>query len=194
MKFLRLLSNFFQQLCMKFLSESESLTRLKKIKAAYQNLIQSRYEPKAKSCLTCQTQGSCCTDAHFVNVHITRLEAVAIRESLRRFSEEKQRQIFRRVEETVEKYDLKSCGDTFIKTFACPLFEKGIGCLVHREAKPVPCIQHACYENKKDLPPDELQTENENLIEHLNKKTYGKNWTWLPLPVWLEKINPFNKK
>jgi hypothetical protein len=177
---------------MKFISESESLKRLKNLKSAYQNLIQNEYEPKAKNCLTCEVQGACCTDAHFVNVHITRLEAVSIREVLGKLKEEKQREIYARVDETIRKYDLESAGDTFSKTFACPLFEKGIGCLIHKGgSKPVPCIQHACYENREDLPPDELQTESENSIEHLNAKTYGRNWSWLPLPVWLQRLNPF---
>lgn len=178
---------------MKFTSESESLRRLKSAKADYQKQIQTEYEPKAKNCLTCEVQGSCCTDAHFVNVHITRLEAVAIRKTLKTLSEDKQREIYTRIAETIEKYDLENSKNSFTQTFACPLFEKSIGCLVHKEAKPAPCIQHACYENREDLPPDELQARNENLIERLNEKTYGRNWSWLPLPVWLEKINPFAK-
>lgn len=179
---------------MKFTSESESLRRLKNLKSAYQNLIQTKYEPKAKNCLTCEAQGACCTDAHFVNIHITRLEAVAIRETLKELSEEKQRRIYARVTETVENYDLKISGDTFAQTFACPLFEKNVGCLVHKGAKPAPCIQHACYENRADLPPDELQTDNEKNVERLNEKTYGRGWAWLPLPLWLEKVNPFSEK
>lgn len=177
---------------MKFSSESESLKRLKNLKSSYQNLIQTEYEPKAKNCLTCEVQGDCCTDAHFVNVHITRLEAAAIRQSLGELNEERQREIFNHIEKTVKKYDLESAGDTFAKTFACPLFERGIGCLIHKDgSKPVPCIQHACYENREDLPPDELQTESENQVECLNSKTYGKSWSWLPLPVQLSLINPF---
>ena len=176
---------------MKFTGQSESLRNLKELKRRYQVLLQDEYEPKAKSCVTCPVQGSCCTDAHFVNVHITRLEAVAIRETLGELDEAKQREIFERAAETVEKYDLENSADSFKQTFSCPLFEKGAGCLVHKSAKPVPCIQHACYETADDLPPDELQTANENLIERLNAKTYGKNWSWLPLPVWLEKVNPF---
>lgn len=176
---------------MKTLAQSKALQKLKALKTAYQNEIRENYEHKAKNCLTCPAQGECCTDAHFVNVHITRLEAVAIRKTLENLGEGKSREIFERAEKTIEEYDLKSAGDLFEKTFACPLFEKGVGCLVHREAKPVPCIQHACYENKDDLPPDELQTEMEEKIGRLNKKSYGKNSPWLPLPVWLSKINPF---
>jgi hypothetical protein len=172
---------------MKMLSEKQALAKLRKLKTDYQESIKSGYERNAKSCLTCETKGACCLDAHFVNVHITRLEAVAIRETLKKLGEEKQKEVYARVEKTIEKYDLKASGDTFAQTFACPLFEKAAGCLVHSEAKPAPCIQHACYENKADLPPDELQTEKETLIENLNNKTYAKNWSWLPLPLWLDK-------
>jgi hypothetical protein len=177
---------------MKFISESEGLKRLKDVKETYRNVVQTEYEPKAKNCLTCKTQGVCCTDAHFVNVHITRLEAAAIRETLKKFNTEKQLEIYQRIEQTVEEYDLKATdGDTFAQTFACPLFEKETGCLIHAEAKPAPCIQHACYENAQDLPPDKLQNNAENAIERLNAKTYGRNYAWLPLPVWLHKLNPF---
>lgn len=172
------------------LSEKQTLAKLRKLKDDYQDLVKSGYEQKAKSCLTCETKGACCQDAHFVNVHITRLEAVAIGETLKKLGAEKQLEIYERVEKTIEKYDLKSSGDTFAQTFACPLFEKETGCLVHFEAKPAPCIQHACYENKADLPPDELLEKVENHTERLNKQTYGQNPGWLPLPVWLELTKP----
>ena len=131
-------------------------------------------------------------DAHFVNVHITRLEAVEIHETLANLSEEKQQEIYKRNQEKIEKYDLSGEGNTFQQTFACPLFEKEVGCLVHEKGKPTPCIQHACYENKEDLPPEKLQIETEIKIERLNTQTYGNAWNWLPLPIWLEKV--FNSK
>jgi Fe-S-cluster containining protein len=171
----------------KILSKKTALQRLYKIKTAYRSEIQTNYETKAKSCLTCETKGACCLDAHFVNVNITRLEAVAMQKSLEKLSVEKQREISERVKATIEKYDLKSEGDTFAKTFACPLFEKGTGCLVH-DVKPVPCVQHACYERREDLPPDELQAEAESKIERLNQQIYGKS-KWLPLPVWISSLN-----
>jgi hypothetical protein len=177
---------------MKPLSEKQALLKLGKLKADFQDLIRENYEHRAKDCLTCPVQGSCCTDAHFVNVHITRLEAVAVREALRKFDEAKQKEIYRRNAETIEKYDLKDSGDTFAQTFACPLFEKGVGCLIHKEGKPIPCIQHACYENKIDLPPDELQDAAEQKIERLNRQTYLQNSSWLSLPLWLKAINPFD--
>lgn len=167
---------------MKFLSETTALERLEKIKNDYRSLIKNNYEHKAKNCLTCETQGACCVDEHFVNVHISRLEAFAIREKIKKFAPEKQREINLRVEKTIAKYDLTDTPDSFAKTFACPLFEKETGCLIH-SVKPVPCIQHACYERREDLPPDRLQIEAEEEIERLNKQTYGKKTVWLPLPV-----------
>ena len=175
---------------MKKLTEPKALSELHKLKTAYQAFIKMNYEHRAADCETCPTKGACCLDAHFVNVHITRLEAAAIRKTLGKLSEKKQKEIYRRAAETIEKYDLKTPGDTFQKTFACPLFEKGTGCLVHREAKPAPCISHACYENEADLPTDNLQTKIENQTERLNKRTYG-SLNYLPLPVWLGLINPF---
>lgn len=178
---------------MKFLSESEALRQLEKIKSAYRNVVQNEYEPKAKSCLTCETKGACCLDEHFVNVHISRLEAVAINKKLKDFSAEKQHEIRLRIEKTVEKYHLTETENSFAKTFACPLFEKETGCLIH-SIKPIPCIQHACYERREDLPPDELQTNVEAKIEKLNEQTYSRFSNWLPLPVWLNKLHQSEKK
>jgi hypothetical protein len=173
---------------MKSLSEKSALLKLRALKNSFRARIKQNYEHRAKDCLTCETQGACCLDAHFVNVHITPLEAVLIREELAKFSLKKQNEIYKRIIETIKKYDLKSEGDTFAKTFACPLFEKGTGCLVH-SVKPLPCISHACYERKTDLPPDELQTEAETKIEKLNEQTYRKFPNWLALPVFLDLLN-----
>ena len=117
-----------------------------------------------------------------MNVHITRLEAVAIRKVIDDFSEKKRNKILDRIDEVISRYDLSSEGDTFEKTYACPLFEKGTGCLVHERGKPLSCIAHACYENKEDLPPDELLAEQEGLVEKLNELTYRKRATWFPIP------------
>ncbi len=176
---------------MKRLSETKALIELQKLKDDYREFVKTNYEHNAKSCLTCETKGACCLDAHFVNVRITKLEAVAIRQTLGKLSEEKLREIYKRAEETVKKYNLDISDDNFQKTFACPLFEKGIGCLVHFEGKPAPCISHACYENADDLPPEKFQMETENRIEKLNKRTYGNSFSWLPLPVWMNLLNPF---
>lgn len=172
---------------MKTLAETNALEKLKRLKTEYKKRISENFEHRAKNCLTCETKGACCQDEHFVNVHITKLEAVLIGKKLQKFSAEKQNGIYDRIEKTIEKYDLNSAGDTFSKTFACPLFEKETGCLIH-EVKPVPCIQHACYERKEDLPPDELQVETEEKIERLNEQTYKKVAAWLPLPVWISKL------
>jgi len=179
---------------MKMLTETKALGELEKLKTSFQNFIKTNYEHRAQDCLICPTKGACCLDAHFVNVHITKLEAVAICKTLENLPEEKQREIYKRAAETVEKYDLKSDGDTFEKTFACPLFEKNIGCLVHENAKPSACISHACYENREDLPPGRFQEQIENTVEKLNKRTYGTALTWLPLPVWLGLINSFRNE
>lgn len=174
---------------MKRLTNAKALNELKKVKTAYREFINSNYEHNAKSCLTCETKGACCLDAHFVNVHISKLEAVAIGEVLGKLNEKKRREIYRRARETVEKYDLKTSGDTFAQTFACPLFEKNIGCLIHENGKPAPCISHACYEKKEHLPPEKFQAQTEQHIERLNKRTYGNAWAWLPLPIWLDLID-----
>jgi hypothetical protein len=173
--------------------EQEALARLQRVKAAYQSIIKSAYEPRALSCSACPTAGVCCTDAHFVNVHITRLEAVAVREALRRtprLNESQQRAVYQRAREAVARYDLHASGDTFAQTYACPLFEPQAGCLVHRRAKPAPCIQHGCYENWEDLPPTSLQSRAEHRVEQLNTEVYGAAWAWLPTPLWLVLVDP----
>src|SRR5687768_665623 len=169
---------------MKPLSEKQSLAKLRNLKNDFRACVKQNYEHRAKDCGTCETKGACCLDAHFVNVHITRLEAVLIREELAGLSPEKQNEIDKRIAETIEKYDLTGEGDTFQKTFACPLFEKNIGCLIH-SVKPVACIAHACYERREDLPPDELQAETEEKIARLDEQTYKKFPRWLPLPLYL---------
>lgn len=170
---------------MKILSEKAALERLHRQKIEFAERVKNEFEHKAKNCLTCETQGACCLDAHFVNVHVTRLEAAAIRRVLGRFAAEKQVEINGRIDETIKKYALTADGDSFSKTYACPLFEKGTGCLVHGEGKPLPYIQHACYDNKEDLPPDALLAEQEGLVEILNTRTYCEPAKWLPLPLFI---------
>lgn len=182
---------------MRALDEHKALTLLQRTKREFQSEIKLVYEPQAESCRTCLTPGACCTDAHFVNVHITRLEAVAIKETLRRtprLSEEQVRELYRQASRAVAKYNLRVRADeqaSFRQTFACPLFMKDIGCTVHARAKPAPCIQHACYENWEDLPPESLQRATEHKIEQLNTRVYGAAWAWLPLPLWMTLTNPF---
>ncbi|HKC65544.1 MAG TPA: hypothetical protein VKB86_18020 [Pyrinomonadaceae bacterium] len=174
-------------------SEREALARLQRVKAAYQSFVKLNYEQAAQDCQTCPTRGVCCTDAHFVNVHITRLEAVAILETIARtprLDEKGRRAIYKRAREAVERYNLSASGDTFKQTFSCPLYDRSVGCLVHARAKPAPCIQHACYENWEDLPPMSLQARAEHRVEQLNSEVYGAAWAWLPLPIWLTLIDP----
>ena len=173
--------------------EADALAQLQRVKASYQSLIKLDYEHAAESCATCTTRGLCCTDAHFVNVHITRLEAVAIRETLARtprLTHVAQRNVYVRAREAVERYQLQAGGDTFRQTYACPLYEPSMGCIVHARAKPAPCIQHACYENWEDMPPANLQTRTEHRIEKLNTEVYGAAWAWLPTPLWPTSVHP----
>jgi hypothetical protein len=173
--------------------EQETLARLQRVKASYRSFIKLNYEHAAEDCATCTTRGECCTDEHFVNVHITRLEAVAIRETLARtprLTESQRRAVYSRARETVERYELRASGDTFKRTYACPLYQPEAGCLVHARAKPAPCIQHACYENWEDLPPLNLQTRVEHRVEQMNREVYGAAWAWLPTPLWLTLVDP----
>lgn len=178
---------------MRKLSEADALARLQRSKAAFQTNVKLNFEHRAVDCRACPTPGMCCTDAHFVNVHITRLEAVAIRETIARtprLSDDERRAVYARARAAVERYGLGAGGDTFAQTFACPLFVKDAGCLVHKRAKPAPCIQHACYDDWADVPPTSLQWREERRVEHLNTEVYGKAWEWLPLPVWLALVDP----
>ena len=159
---------------MKPLSETKALSNLSEIRNEFRSEIQRGYEHHAKPCSTCETPGACCLDAHFVNVRITRLEAAAIRNELNELPVDLQAKVHSRVAEPLN-------GPSSEK-YSCPLFEKGIGCLVHNTAKPLPCIAHACYERKEDLPPDALLAERQAEIERLNRRVYGRT-TLLPIPL-----------
>jgi hypothetical protein len=178
---------------MKSLTEAAALARLRREKADYQSHVKRVYERAARPCSQCPTPGVCCTDAHFVNVHVTRLEAVAIVETLRRtprLTAEAKRAVYARARAAVARYDLRAAGDTFAQTYSCPLFEPGAGCVVHARSKPAPCIQHACYDAWEDVPPAQLQWRTESRVERLNEQAYGAAWAWLPLPVWLTLVDP----
>lgn len=178
---------------MRKLTEAEALARLRQEKAAFQTHVKFNFEHRALDCRACPTPGVCCTDAHFVNVHITRLEAVAIRDTLERtprLGEAERRAVYERARDCVARYRLGASGDTFAQTYSCPLFVQGAGCLVHRRAKPAPCVQHACYEDWADVPPASLQWREERRVEQLNAEVYGTAWEWLPLPVWLTLVDP----
>jgi hypothetical protein len=178
---------------MQQLSEQSALAHLQREKRAYQSHIKLTYEPAARDCCVCPTPGVCCTDAHFVNVHITRLEAVAMRETIARtprLTDGDRCAVYERARVAVEHYHLRTGGDTFAQTYSCPLFAPGVGCLVHARAKPAPCIQHACYDNWADVPPTALQWRAERRVEQLNEQTYGPAWAWLPTPLWLTLVDP----
>ena len=178
---------------MRKLSEDEALARLQRSKAAFQTHVKLNFEHRARDCRACPTPGVCCTDAHFVNVHITRLEAVAVRETIERtprLTGEDKRAVYVRAREAVERYGLSAAGDTFAQTYSCPLFVKDVGRLVHRRAKPAPCIQHACYDDWADAPPPAAQWREERRVEQLNSEVYGAAWAWLPLPLWLTLVDP----
>src|SRR5436309_10244655 len=120
---------------MRKLSEAEALARLQRSKAAFQTHVKLNFEHRALDCRACPTRGVCCTDAHFVNVNITRLEAVAIRETIARtprLNEKRRRAIYERARAVVKRYGLSATGDTFAQTYSCPLYEPSVGCLVHR--------------------------------------------------------------
>lgn len=159
---------------MRMLSESKAISQLNEIRKDFRAAIIREYEHRAKSCAACETPGACCLDAHFVNVRITKLETVAISNALDGLPIQLQDNVAQRIESLTAGEELT--------TYACPLFEKGIGCLVHETAKPLPCIAHACYERKEDLPPDELLTEREIEIEKLNRRVYGTT-TLMPIPL-----------
>ena len=177
---------------MKRLSTSKALNKLEKLKINYRELVKKNFEHKAKNCSTCEVKGICCTDEHFVNVHITKLEAIAIVNILKKLTKQKQIEVFNRLDKTIES-NFPGEQYNFEQKFSCPLFEKETGCLVHEKGKPIPCIQHACYEKEKDLPPDKLQFQQEKAIERINTQTFGNAWNWLPLPVWIKKINSIQK-
>src|SRR5918999_544104 len=92
-------------------SETEALAQLQRVKTSYQSFIKLNYEHAAEDCSTCPTRGICCTDAHFVNVHITRLEAVAIRETLRRtprLTQIERRAVYKRARVAIERFNLRA--------------------------------------------------------------------------------------
>jgi hypothetical protein len=169
---------------MRRIGEQKALDRLRLLKDDLKERIASDYEHRAKDCDTCETKGACCLDAHFVNVRVSKLEALAIRRVLDRLEPGHRNRVYERIETTVERYGLIEGGN---ETYACPLFERGTGCLVHNEAKPAPCITHACYERVEDLPPEELLEAEEQRIETLNRQVYGTSKPWLPLPLAIKK-------
>jgi hypothetical protein len=173
---------------MKRLPEKKAFDQLRMMQRRYAEQIRGEYEHRALPCSTCATPGACCLDAHFVNVHVSKLEARLIRSVIDGFDGKLRQKVMERTTAVIEMYKLSPEGDTYSRTFACPLFEKGVGCLVHETGKPVACTTHACYENAEDLPPNELQFAQEQLIDDLNSRTYGRPNPWLPLPLAIRKV------
>jgi len=167
----------------KLFSEKKALEELTWMRDSFAARIRDGFEHAAKDCLSCETKGACCLDAHFVNVRISRLEATAMRAAIRELPADIQEKVVVRAAAAIEKYGLRAAEDHDVATYACPLFEPAIGCLVHSTAKPFPCIAHACYEDREDLPPDELLTSAEIAIANLNRKVYGKPTATLPIPI-----------
>lgn len=167
---------------MRILSENQALARLSVIRDGVTATIREEYEPKAAPCATCATPGACCLDAHFVNVRISRLEAVAINGLIEALPVEQSAVIREKIDRTIDEYDLRSDGEHENK-FACPLFEKEIGCIVHDVAKPIPCIVHACYESAADLPPSAITESAELSIDRLNARTYRRAHQLMSIPL-----------
>ena len=168
---------------MKFISETSAIAALADIRRDFREHVRERYEHRAVPCSACRSPGACCTDEHFVNVRVTRLEAAAIARRVAELPPDLQQSVRRRAEEQIERHRLDETLADPTRTYACPLFEKGTGCLVHEAAKPLPCIAHACYEREADLPPDELLDERETEIAELNRKVYGREEAAVPIPV-----------
>lgn len=174
------------------LTRERALARLRDVKESLRAHVDQRFGFKAKDCATCLTP--CCADAEFVNVNVTRLEADAMMRVLgddRRFSDEDRARVLTRARDAISAYGLSAEGDTFGTTYACPLFEPGAGCLVHRDAKPAPCIHHGCYEREEDLPGNESLVEAERTVADLNRLVYGADvsrWGYRTIPVWLVQL------
>lgn len=169
---------------MKPISETQAVLELDRVRSAFREDVRRSYEHRAKPCSTCETPGACCLDAHFVNVRITRLEATAIGRVLDTFEPDLRARVMNRARGAVREFRLDDPRDDDAKTYACPLYEKGTGCLVHQTAKPLPCIAHACYERVEDLPPDELLAVREAAIGRLNRRVYGRT-DLRSIPLWL---------
>ena len=144
---------------------------MRKIREDFRQDIAARFEHRAKPCSACETPGTCCLDEHFVNVLISRLEAAAIKNAVAGLDDE----LRSAIDERLSKIDPAA------EFYACPLYQKGVGCLVHETAKPLPCIAHACYERKEDLPPDDLLSEREIEIDALNRQVYGRRHPQTPI-------------
>jgi len=153
------------------ISEYSAIEKLAKVREEFREEIAVRFEHRAKPCSSCDTPGACCLDEHFVNVRVSRLEAAAIKNAVTSLDAEVRTEIFSRL----------ATVDARAEFYVCPLYQPGAGCLVHDTAKPLPCIAHACYERKEDLPPDELLSKREIEIDDLNQRVYGRSRPLIPI-------------
>jgi hypothetical protein len=169
---------------LRIISKEKALSTLQALKDQLRADV-APYETNAQSCSTCDTPGACCLDEHFVNVRISRLEAIAITNVIDRLPAIRRAAVEERITNSSRRLTGRSDA---AGTFACPLYEKGTGCLVHDEAKPVPCIVHACYDRREDLPPDTLQDAAELAISRLNERVYGNALPLDPLPIAISKL------
>lgn len=156
---------------MKPIAEGRAIEALSRIQEDFREDIAGGFEHRAKPCSACVTPGACCLDEHFVNVRVSRLEAVAIRKAVGELGESERSSVEGRLAAISPNAEF----------YPCPLFEPGAGCLVHATAKPLPCIAHACYERGEDLPPDELLSERELEIDRLNQRVYGRSQPLVPI-------------
>jgi len=106
--------------------------------------------------------------------------------AINEMSEPLRTSILQRIDEVISRFKLDETSSD--KTYACPLYDREIGCAVHHTAKPLPCINHACYERREDLPPDSLLDEAELVIERLNKRVYGRSLPLMSLPVAVKNV------
>lgn len=164
---------------MKTMSQRAGIEKLAVIRDEFRCEI-SAYEINAKPCSTCATPGSCCLDEHFVNVSISRIEAAAIGDAVNKLPADVAEKVYARADAAIERSRLDLNSDA---AYSCPLFERGNGCLVHHSAKPLPCIIHACYERKEDLPPVELLWRREVEIDRLNHRVYRRSGLPVPIPI-----------
>ena len=173
---------------MRRLGRTKAHIKLRKLKDEFRSEIFANYEHRAKSCEVCDTKGACCLDAHFVNVKVSQLEAEAIWTAINELPAIKKAGVLARSAEAIADLDLSNVRPGSASTYACPLFDRDAGCLVHETAKPLPCINHACYDRKEDLPPDTLLAQQELNVEDLNVRTFGSPQPWLPIPVAIQRL------
>ena len=171
---------------MRFVSETNGMTQLAIARQSLRDAV-APYETNAKDCGTCETRGVCCTDIHFVNVRITTLESKAIASAIGALSDEKRTSVLKNISLAAETLRKGESPDLEMRFYSCPLFDDAVGCSVH-EVKPGTCIHHACYEQRRDLPPDHLLEEHEQEVADLNKRVYGKDSVPLPIPIALSLI------